>query len=144
MKSPRDARPDWLEPYVDKITVVTLTAEEIDEKRIYREDYVKEVHNKCFFWGIEHAQRNALYDGLQVLNSSVPLNGRDLIVLSDIDEFPHKESLIFLANEEHYRGITIFHQDFFYYSFKWMKQKKWYGSMVLEYKDVAMTKYLPG
>jgi len=118
--------PDWLKEHTKKIKVTILSGDEIDKNQIYQ----KNIDN-TLKWGIEYAQRNLIKKGIDQLN----LSNTDLIMISDIDEFPDRKQLLILI--DNYSGRSIFHQYFFYYSFRWIKSKKWYGTLILEYKDLV-------
>jgi beta-1,4-mannosyl-glycoprotein beta-1,4-N-acetylglucosaminyltransferase len=120
--------PNWLQQYINKLKVIILSGDEIDKNLIYQKDI--DHINKSVKWGIEYAQRNLIKKGIDQLN----LNNTDLIMMSDIDEFPDREQLLVLR--DNYSGRSIFHQYFFYYSFRWIKPKKWYGTLVVEYQDL--------
>jgi beta-1,4-mannosyl-glycoprotein beta-1,4-N-acetylglucosaminyltransferase len=75
-------------------------------------------------WENEHYQRNAIDQGLKRLN----LNFNDIVIISDIDEFPNPQMLEHLKKAPILRHGHIYatEQEFYYYDLKHKFKQKWY------------------
>ena len=122
-----------LDKYKDKILSLTLTEEMLEQGRIFAQHNMVLADQKVS-WGIEHAQRNFLADGMHQLFRKGSITHEDLCCMSDLDEIPDKDQLGSLR--ENFTGITIFQQRNHYYTFRWYNLNYWYGTLVMKYVDV--------
>lgn len=79
-------------------------------------------------WARENFQRNAI---LKVVQHRLKVRPNDLVMISDVDEYPNPE--VIRSAAEYVRtgaGAVTFEQDFFYYSFAWEKKYKWRGTVM--------------
>lgn len=80
-------------------------------------------------WVREKYQRNAIHRGL----SQLDLNLEDLIIISDVDEIPDINSIIYLKNNN-FDGLLALKQDFYYYNLTCKTSQEWLHAKVCSYK----------
>jgi len=86
-------------------------------------------------WARENFQRNSI---LQVIQKRTKVGPGDLVMISDVDEYPNPDKVRPAA--EFVRkgaGAVTFEQDFHYYSFAWMKKYKWRGTVMTTVAELA-------
>lgn len=69
-------------------------------------------------WVAEHFQRDAIRRGLDGLAAD------DIVLVSDVDEIPRRESIAGLSNVEH-GAIIALEMDLFYYGLNWHLARSW-------------------
>ena len=84
-------------------------------------------------WAIENLQRNSLAEAAALAASSLKSSGRVIrnadvfVAVSDLDEIPRPEAYAAAVSCEGYREPAALTLDsFFYYDFRWRKQKPWH------------------
>lgn len=101
---------------------------EILKNKIYSNlSSVKDWNRNNIIWGREHYQRESILLGLQTCDDD------DIILISDVDEFPHPESLCELI-EMNQNDIFEFRHKFFYYKLNLLKSEYIIGTKSVKYK----------
>lgn len=109
------------EKYKDKIIHVIVD--------LPKDDINKSVTENA--WTREKLQRNLLDRGLQQLN----LNDNDVIIISDVDEIPDRNTLSALRQVEKIEDIAYaFEQDMYYYNLTCKGKNKWYHPKFVLYQ----------
>ncbi len=126
------ARFDWARDRIVYIQLNTAVPDEIEEESQEPElvidgDRVMFVCNlKSQNAWREFAQRNVLGCAINMFNDS------DIILMSDVDEFPTRELLSALKYSE-LDGVSfpfVCEQEHYHYSLKWRSPKDWWGTVV--------------
>ena len=115
--------------YKEKIIHVISTAD--PNKATNTEEDIKEIEKIAF--SREADQRNAI---TQII-SKLPLQPYDLIMMSDVDEIPHRDYLDNLRKFVRIGFAELLLQDFYYYNFKCKNKTLWPGTVVAN-KQVFM------
>lgn len=83
-------------------------------------------------WYNEFYQRNCIDIGLKSLN----LDNNDIVLISDVDEFPDLNVLQAIKNNKFtVDKVYSLEQDFYYYNFNCKKKHKWYHAKILPYAE---------
>jgi beta-1,4-mannosyl-glycoprotein beta-1,4-N-acetylglucosaminyltransferase len=83
-------------------------------------------------WTREKYQRNYLINGILPLN----LNDNDLIILSDLDEIPDRETLKSLKKMKNLDNIFTLIMDMYYYNLECRYTRKWFHAKLIPYKMI--------
>lgn len=84
-------------------------------------------------WNLEHFQRNAIERGLAAAQSN------DLIIVSDVDEIPNKDKIIFLKNSSYRKAILL--MKIYYYFIDLEAKEKFSFKYYILGKILGISKY---
>lgn len=84
-------------------------------------------------WDMEAHQRNITFETLVKLRAVNKLNDSDIVLLSDVDEIPNPKSIV---NYDASNGMSVMHQDLFYYYLNCKADIPWFGSRIATWGEV--------
>lgn len=87
-------------------------------------------------WENEHYNRNLIMSGLTEANDD------DYIIISDVDEIPNPETLLFGINKDY--DVFSLKQKLFYYFVNCLQNQEWFGTVVIKKKNITSLKYTRG
>ena len=139
-----EVRLETLNPVVDYFVLVEANkTQSLKDKPYYFEEnrtrYAKFLHkiihvkvddcpasNDGHIWRMENFQRNCIKRGLAQLQ----LDGRDLVLISDLDEIPNPRAIEMTSKMEDIHALAFAMEFFCYYFNVWSPGKGWVGTVM--------------